>query len=123
VATRPDLAGLRIKDPVGPRVYLIDDDGTKRWISDVPTYNALFRDWNGIENIAGTNTIDDGADITVGAVLAKSNQFANVYLIDNGMKRRISNPAVMDKFYFAWNKIQVVPEVVLDFIPSGADIT
>ena len=122
MATRPDLAGLRIKDPIGPRVYLIDDDGTKRLIPDPPTYGALFRDWNGIENVADTNTIDDGADITVGAILAKSNQFANVYLIDNGTKRRVASPAVMDKFYFAWNKIQVVPEIVLEFIPNGADI-
>lgn len=122
MATRPDLAGLRIKDPVGAKVYLIDNDGRKRWIPDPPTYEALFRDWNGIESVADTNTIDDGADITAGAVLAKSRQFANVYLIDNGMKRRISSPAVMEKFYFAWDKIQVVPDVVLDFIPSGADL-
>ena len=122
MATRPDLAGLRIKDPISPRVYLIDDDGTKRWIPDVATYNALFRDWNGIENVADTNTIDNGADITMGAVLAKSNLLANVYLIDNGRKRWITNSEVMDKFYFAWDKIQVVPEVVLDFIPNGADI-
>lgn len=119
---RPDLAGLRIKDPIGPRVYLVDDDGTKRWIPDVATYNALFRDWNGIENVAETNAIDTGEDITSGAVLAKSNHLANVYLIDNGTKRRITSPAVMDKFYFAWDKIQVVPEVLLAFIPNGADI-
>ena len=122
MAKRPDLAGLRIKDLISPRVYLIDDDGTKRRIPDPSTYNALFRDWNGIENVTDTNAIDDGADITVGAVLVKSSQMANVYLIDNGTKRRVSSPPIMDKFYFAWDKIQIVPEIVLDFIPNGADI-
>lgn len=122
MATRPDLAGLRIKDATGPWVYLIDDDGMKRCIPDTPTYDNLFSDWNGIVNIADADTIDDGADITVGAILAKSNQFANVYLVDNGTKRRITSPAVMDKFHFAWDKIYVIPEVVLAFIPNGTDI-
>src|SRR2546423_798713 len=117
MAKRPDLAGRRIKDPAGPQVYLIDDDGTKRWIPDPPTYNNLFRDWNGIEEVADTNTIDNGRNITEGAVLAKSQQPA-VYLIDNGMKRWVTSPGVMDKFYFSWDKIQVVPQVLLDFIPN-----
>lgn len=122
MATRSDLAGLRIKNPTAPWVYLIEDDGTKRCIPDTLTYDNLFRDWDGIVTVAETDTIDDGPGITVGAVLAKSNQFANVYLIDNGTKRRITSPAVMDKYHFAWDKIYVIPEVVLTFIPNGTDI-
>jgi hypothetical protein len=50
-APRTDLAGARIQAPGDPAIYLIDDDGTRRHIPDVPTYDNLFRDFSGIQSI------------------------------------------------------------------------
>ncbi len=83
----------------------------------------MFRDWNGVEEVIDINDIDQGPNISDGAILAKDPNLAPVYLIDNGQKRWVTSPAVMDKFYFSWNAIQSVPNIVLSFVPSGSDIT
>ncbi len=122
MALRPDLAGKRLQGLNDPAVYLVDDNGSRRWIPNPPTYGNLFRDWNGIEEVIDINDIDRGPDISDGAILAKNPNLAPVYLVDNGQKRWITSPAVMDKFYFSWNTIQSVPNIVLSFVSSGSDI-
>lgn len=118
VGPRPDLAGLRVKLPTQPQVYLIDPDGFLRWIPNPPTYNNLFRDWNGIIVDIDVNEIAQGVPLSDGAVLAKG-ATAPVYLVSNGEKRWITSPAAMDKYYFNWRTIVVMPQVLLDSIPTG----
>ncbi len=122
MALRPDLAGRRLQGVNDPAVYLVDDNGFRRWIPNPPTYNNLFRDWNGIVEVIDINDIDRGPDISDGAILAKDPNLPPVYLIDNGQKRWVTSPAVMDKFYFSWQTIHAVPNIVLSFVPSGSDI-
>jgi hypothetical protein len=116
---RPDLNGLRVKLPADPAVYLIDD-GLKRHIPDPTTYTNLFRDWNGIIIDININEIPSGSDISIGAVLARGDGTAPVYLIDQGVKRWITSPAAMDKYYFSWDRVVVVPITLLTSIPDGA---
>src|ERR1700732_1131 len=89
---RPDLAGLRLKSPTGPQVYLIDPEGYRRWIPNPTTYNHLFRDWNGIITDINTIEIAEAAPLTDGAVLAVGAGTGPVYLVSNGMKRWITSP-------------------------------
>ena len=42
-----------------------------------------------------------------------------VYLVDNGQKRGVTSPTVMDKFYFNWNQIRQVAQSTLDARPTG----
>jgi hypothetical protein len=116
---RQDLAGERVRDASGPAIYLIDEDGTKRWIPDTATYNNLFRDWSGIQ-VVDVSTIVSGPQITSGAYLAIAQEtMKTVYLVDNGHKRGITSPAVMDKFWFNWSQVKPVPQSLLDGLPDG----
>lgn len=116
---RPDLAGLRVKTPNQPQIYLIDPDGYRRWIPNPQTYNNLFRDWNGVVIDININEISESAPLTDGAILARPQGAAPVYLVSNGIKRWITSPAVMDKYYFNWATVYQLPHVSLDFIPTG----
>jgi hypothetical protein len=120
---RPDLAGLRVKLPNRPEIYLIDPDGYRRWIPNPETYNNLFRDWNGVVTDINIDQIALGSQLTYGAVLARAVNSAPVYIVSNGMKRWITSPAVMDKYHFNWSRVYVVPHVLVDFIPHGANWT
>jgi hypothetical protein len=118
---RPDLSGARLKSPTNPDVYLVDPEGYLRLIPDPDTYNNLFRDWNGITESTDLNEIARGSDITDGAVLAKASNSDPVYLISNGIKRWITSPGVMDKYYFNWGNIVGLPQTAIDPIPQGAN--
>jgi hypothetical protein len=119
---RPDLNGYRLILPNGGAVYLIDE-GYRRWIPDPTTYNNLFRNWDGIVKDIDLNEIPETAPITHDAILAMPLENGAVYLIDNGKKRHIASPAVMDKYWFSWDRIYHVPHVLLDFILIGTTIS
>lgn len=121
-SVRPDLNGLRVKSPAAPHVYLIDR-GVRRHIPDPPTYENLFRSWNGIIVDINITDITLGLPITPGAVLAKASNHPAIYLIDHAQKRWIVSPPVFDKYYFAWNRVVVVPPVLINSIPTGSNIT
>jgi hypothetical protein len=118
---RPDLNGLRVKFPNQPEIYLIDR-GYRRWIPNPATYNNLFRDWEGIVVDIDINEIPLAPQITSGAVLVRADGTAPVYLVDSGVKRWIVSPAMMDKYYFNWNRVYVLPAGSVDPIPMGPNI-
>jgi hypothetical protein len=116
---RPDLAGLRVKAPNAAPIYLIDPEGYRRWIPDPTTYDNLFRDWNGVIVALDVTSVPERPALSHGAVLVRGNGQAPVYLVSNGIKRWITSPATMDKYYFDWNKIQVLTPAVVHSIPTG----
>ncbi|MFF7725306.1 hypothetical protein [Streptomyces sp. NPDC008001] len=118
----PELNGARLKGVNSPAVYLILD-GKRHWIPNPATYNNLFRNWNGIQSVIDIGAIDDGGQLSDGAILAKSPGEPAVYLVSNGIKRWITSPAAMDKYYFDWNKIVNISPVALNSIPTGAAIS
>ena len=117
---RPDLNGMRVKQPNQDHIYLIDE-GKKRHIPDPTTYNNLFRSWEYFEDL-DVNDIETGTSITPGAVLVSGDATPHVYLIDGGCKRHVTSPAVMDKYHFRW-PTQPVPQAVIDAIPTGPAIS
>jgi len=40
-------------------------------------------------------------------------------MIDVDGKRHVVSPAAMDKYYFNWNRIVQMPELVVRFVPNG----
>lgn len=119
---RPDLNGTRCKFSNRPHIYLIDN-GYRRHIPDPTTYNNLFRDWEGVVVDNDIDEIPEARAIQSGAILAKGHATPQVYLIDQGQKRHIVSPDVMEKFHFAWGRIYVVPQILIDAIPTGQPIT
>jgi hypothetical protein len=118
---RPELNGLRVKVPGRPEVYLMDQ-GYRRWVPNPATYNSLFRDWNGIREELAVTDIPVGTPVTDGAILARGSGTAPVYLIDGGVKRWVTSPAAMDRYYFNWQTVYNVPLVLLQNIPAGSNI-
>jgi len=119
----PQYSGLRITPLTGGKVYLINPEGCRQYIPNPDTYNNLFRDWNGIIRVVDIDAITLDQDISVGAILAKGTSTNKIYLISNNRKRWIVSPAVMDKYYFDWRKVYVVPQILINSIPSGANWT
>jgi len=117
----PELNGARLQQVGRPEVYLVLD-GTRHWIPNPDTYNQLFRDWNGIQQVIDITNIDEGAAITDRAVLMRAPNTAPVYLVSNGVKRWVTSPQAMDKYYLDWNKIQAVPQVVVNSVPTGGNL-
>jgi hypothetical protein len=120
---RPDLSGLRVKLPNQAPIYLVSPEGYRQWIPNPPTYNNLFRDWNGVVIDIDITQIAETVPLSDGAILARADGTAPVYIVSNGVKRWITAPSVMDKYYFNWNTVVVVPHVLLDFIPTAANWT
>ena len=118
---RNDLNGMRLRLPNKPEIYLMDE-GKRRWIPDPPTYNGLFRDWNGVFPDIDIDEIDLGTQITHGALLIRGLASPKVYLFDQNKKRHVTSPAVMDKYYFDWGKIHPIDQAVVDGIANGPDI-
>jgi hypothetical protein len=122
MAVRYDLNGLRVKHPLDPRVYLVDD-GRRRWIPNPATYNNLFRDWNGIVvNANLVNSVDIGLDIEDGALLARGEGTGEVYFVDNWRKRWVSSPTAMDRYYFNWNAVRQVPLIILNTVMPAVPV-
>ncbi len=119
-ANLPQFNGISVKAPNAPAIYLVDQ-GCRRHIPNPATFELLFRDWSYYTGI-DIYGIDQCTPISTGAHLAKCPPLPAVYLIDNAKKRHVASPAVMDKYNFDWNKIEIVSCNVLDAIPTGPTI-
>ena len=117
---RPELAGLRLRIPQRPEIYLVDPEGFRHWVPDPYTYNRLFRDWSGVHDDPDLLEIADAGSLSHGATLIRADGTAPVYFVSTGTKRWVVNPAVMDKCNFNWPAGgDVVAPAVTDAIRNG----
>jgi|WetSurMetagenome_2_1015567.scaffolds.fasta_scaffold11243_6 hypothetical protein len=119
--TDTDYSGLLVTNKPDGKVFSIFPGNIFMYIPNAETFNNLFRDWNRIIglNLSGSEII---MNLSNGAVLASGNIDNKVYLISNNEKRWIQSSAIMDKYYFSWNNIYVIPQVIIDSIPNGNDL-
>lgn len=117
----PELNGLRIKAAGSDDVYLVLD-GRRHLIPSSVTYNALFRDTDGVRLVLTTANIADGGPLTAYAYLARSTNDTTVYLVSNGYKRQIT-PAALDKFGFDTTAVRTTYPSVLAALPTAAPLT
>ena len=102
-------------------VYLILQ-GRLCLIPDPTTYTNLFTDWNGVEvNDYLVNNMPRSNEISSGAVLARGSD-GLVYLVMQGQKMLVPNESTFNQFYFGWNNILAIPDVIMNSIPSGVEI-
>jgi len=103
-------------------VYVVDQ-GKKRGIPSAFTYEQLFRSWNNIHLDIDIEDIDTAPNLDMNSCLFKCFDDYAVFLLDNGKKRHIVSPAVMDRFEFDWKKVHIwnVSLKVLG-IPDGPEI-
>jgi len=116
---RPDLNGQRLRNSKTGTVYLIDD-GKKRAIDSLDTYNRLFAaPYTDYLDIA---LIIDGQGIGGDQQLIKGNNSAGYYLTDfdynNNFVIRLITAAGKATNGFSDN-VNIVPQVLIDNIHKG----
>ena len=120
MGTRPDLNGRCIKHPDRVRVFFVDR-GQKRHVLDVETFHRIFRNWR-VDDEPEVDAIEDGPDVALGAaIIGVGEPPGAIYLIDDGCKRHVVSPAVLERYNFR-HPFAIVPEIVVRFIPDGPPI-
>ena len=121
LAVTNELNGQRVQVPGNNAVYLIDR-GVRRWIPNPETYWRLFNNTDGIQVASYYALIAVGQPLSTQAQLLNPQGGGAVYLVEPGVKRWVTSPANMDKYYFNWANITPVPQFVLYAIPNGPSI-
>jgi hypothetical protein len=107
-------------------IFLVDQ-GYARHISDPATYNALFRNWEGIVGGGGAQALWDllpvGSPLQGAALERGIDDSRTVWLIDFMGRRHIANPHTMDVYYFSWDRIYTVPDIGLNQLAIGPEIS
>ncbi len=119
--TRPDLNGTRARAPGRATVYLIDN-GFRRAVPHVASYEALFRDWECIVEDLDVEAIRLGDPLGDSTGLIKSGEASGVYFIDGTTRRHVANPQVMDKYRFAWERVRDVSPAEMGRWPEGVKL-
>ena len=120
-APAPQLNGLLLQLPGAAPVYLVLN-GFRRWVPNPQTFQNLFASGATIVSDIGIGSVSEGAALTTGAVLAKGQGSAPVYLVSNGVKMWIPNPDIFARYQFNGAKIVEVPQILIDCIPSGPNL-
>jgi hypothetical protein len=113
--------GRRVVDPASGAIYLMIC-GELRHIPNPATYNALFRDWNGIAPLGNLAGQRQGPPLTDGAHLAMGTPDGKIFMIVDWTKRWIESPAAMDRYQFKWAAVRTYPADQLAALPDGASI-
>jgi hypothetical protein len=116
---RPDLAGKRLVCPGQPDIYLIDPKGFRRLIPCHSTYCRLFRDWRGIIDDRALFDIAAGPQLARGTLLIQGDASEQLYLLDDARKRPITSREIIDKYWFNWDRLSLVRQILVDILPTG----
>lgn len=101
-----------------------------RWIPNPKTFESLYgkHGWRHIKTVGKgfLKTLKRegriGKPISNGAHLVRGSG-PRVYLVTNGQKRWIVNPATMTRFKFDWKRIVVKSNYMVNSIRMGATVT
>lgn len=121
---RPDLNGLQIRNPGNGMIFWVDE-GRIRHILNPNVYKNLFvpKAFDAIDTVSVTTgpRVDDNNRLVR---CGESNHPLRnrIYLLDQGQKRHILSPAVMNKNNFNWDKVRTIDCPALAGIPDGSTI-
>jgi len=120
-APAPELNGLLLQLPGAAPVYLVIN-GFRCWVPDSTTFSNLFVNGATIVQDIGIGAVSEGAALSSGAILAQGNASPQVYLVSNGVKMWIPSPAIFTRYQFNSAAIQMLPQIVIDFLPNGPNL-
>jgi len=89
---------------------------------EAATAEGLIAGLTGEARAVDIDEIPLAMQISSGAILVRADGTAPVYLVDQGTKRWITSPAIMDKYNFAWGRVYVLPPASVYPIPVGPNI-
>lgn len=108
----------------GPQVDMMQNH-QRRWIPDPQTFNYMGLNWNAILTISDNewSSIPAGPQFPSRAdgTLLKGSQ-PNVYVMQNGQRHWIPDPATFDALGYSWADVQTVADADLNAIPLGAQV-
>lgn len=107
--------GTLIKLPDSPKVYVIID-GEKKWIPIPEVFTQLGYEWTDIK-VVDQEQLDVFLDFEDN-LIRLINDF-KVFLVVNGMKRHIPNPAVFLDYGFSWDDVKDVDETTMNWYRSA----
>lgn len=113
--------GLRVASHSSGAIYLVMW-GQLHWIPNPPTFNTVFKDWSGIVNSDYiVDNMPRGPALAVDSLIAIGAGSPAQYLVTFGKKLWIPNPATVAKFNF--HAPVTIPHLVLDYVPTGPNVT
>ncbi|KAM3095494.1 hypothetical protein ACKFKG_13390 [Phormidesmis sp. 146-35] len=121
---RPDLNGLQLRNPGNGMIFWVDE-GCIRHILNPSVYQNLFvpKSLNAIDTVsitAGTPVTNDNRLVRCGE---SNHPLRNrIYLLDQGQKRHILSPSVMNKNNLNWDKVRTIDCPALAGIPDGLQL-
>ena len=116
---QPIMAGYRLVRPGKPDIYLVDPAGYRRRIPNHTVYCRLFRSWHGIIDVHALDDIAEGAPFAVDTRLVRGDDSYAFYILDGSRKRALANEAVLDKYWFDRGGVALVPQRLVDDMPTG----
>lgn len=103
--------GMLIRAADDEKIYLIED-GRKRWITDSATFAARGYRWASVKTVSETELgiYENGERVSGGGVSVQEGDLVKgvgpeVYLIENGQRRWVSDAATFSSLGFSWEKI------------------
>lgn len=106
--------GALVKTVTDPKVYLLLN-GKKYWVTSEPVFYALRYQWNWIEDIDPRllNKYVVGGEITninkhLDGTLIKYANSPDVYILENGQKRKIASEIEFNSLGYRWDRIVVI---------------
>lgn len=107
-------------------IYLVMD-GKKCHIPNVPTLLNLYKDGSHVLSGGTLGRIlefvipkmENGAEISDGALLIKSDSSDAVFLLTNNRKYGITSMEQFNSCHFDAEKIRIFPNVIIEAIPNG----
>ncbi|WP_412024307.1 hypothetical protein [Burkholderia cepacia] len=114
--------GIRVRSHQSTNLYLVVN-GVLHYIPNPDTYFNLFPSWEGIfiDDYLTTH-IPKSIPLSVGASLIRGDSSPLRYLLTNGEKRAIPDDIIFKKFDFDPSKVKVIPDSVVESLPTGEDI-
>ena len=115
-----------------PEVYVMDG-GARRHITSLEAFNACGYQWGGIQQIAhgdlqvpGLGPAMTGPPCPAYSLLHGTlvkGAGPELYVIDRGTRRHITDPLVFDVCGYHWGNMNQVPDGLLATVPIGAPVS
>lgn len=108
--------GALVKTVIDPKVYFLLN-GKKYWVTSEPVFYALRYQWNWIEDI-DPRLLDKyitGGEITditkhLDGTIIKYANSPDVYILENGQKRKIASEIEFNSLGYRWDRIVVIAD-------------
>jgi hypothetical protein len=118
----PEFAGLLARKRGTTPVYIVDRNGYRRLVPFPSTFINLFEDSTLDQALLDADMvaeIAEGPALDEGAILIRGISSEAIYLMDQGRKRSITSQEVMEKYGFNEDYVIVVPQILLNAVPTG----